>query len=282
MSKKAKVFKAFDDLYDMKEIDVSTKNIDVAHKYDSAGYDYVKKDVVSRYFTEWRNLKKIKNGSKKHRVLVIGDLHAPFHRKDAIVHIKRALLHKPDFVVFLGDLFDNHYHSFHDTDPDGLSANQEYKEAYDFIQKLHEMIPKALVCIGNHDALINRKAFKAGITQKWIKTLPEMFNLDGWDFKDYHRIGDFVFTHGLGQQAFSRSTNLGLSVVQGHYHSKFDVTATYDTNVRGNVRYAVNGGCLIDSKAYAFAYGKFGAVNKMGLTLIEDIFNKPVIKQFEI
>ena len=281
-NKKKLIFNTFDDLYKKKYISLHSKNKDVAETvYNHTGFD-IRMDTISRYFTEWRELKKERNAGKKHNVLVIGDLHAPFQREDALRHIKKMMKLKPDFVVFLGDLFDNHYHSFHETDPDGLSANQEYKKAYKFIQELHDLIPNALVCTGNHDALINRKAFKAGITKKWIKTLPEMFNLDGWDFKDYHRIGDFIFTHGLGQQALSRSENLGLSVVQGHYHNKFDVTAIYDANVHGNVRYAVNGGCLIDSKAYAFAYGKFGAVNKMGLTIIEDIYNKPVIKQFEL
>ena len=260
------------------DIDMNNKEIYEEGKFSKV-YPDDPKTTITRYFTEW----KLITPHRGHNVLVIGDLHAPFQHKAALIYIENVLRsNQIDEVVLLGDIVDNHYLSFHDSNVDGHGSNLEFLKAKAFLNQLHNVIPKCKVCIGNHDALADRKAFKAGMSQRWIKGIGEVFNLPGWDFQDFHGIGDFVFTHGLGQQASSRSWDLGKSVVQGHYHSKFGTRAFYDQSVKGGVRYAIDGGCLIDSGAYAFAYGKFGRVNKMGLTIIQDIFNKPVIKQIEL
>jgi predicted MPP superfamily phosphohydrolase len=55
-----------------------------------------------------------------HRVLCIGDLHAPFDLEeyyDFCCDI--ADKYKPTKVVFIGDVIDNHYASYHETDPPG-------------------------------------------------------------------------------------------------------------------------------------------------------------------
>jgi len=277
---KKSVFSMLDALVSKGIIDKGMTNKEIYKKgHFDVAFPKDPKTTVKRYFTEWRAITE----DTGHNVLVIGDLHAPFNHRLTMHYINSVLeRNRIDEIVLLGDIIDNHYLSFHDKDPDGYGSNLEFLKAKGFLDGLHKLIPKCKVCIGNHDALADRKAFKAGMSRRWIRTIPEVFDLPGWDFQDFHRIGDFVFTHGLGQQANSRSEDLGLSVVQGHYHSKFDVEAIYDQNVQGNVRYAVNGGCLIDSDAYAFAYGKFGRINRMGLTIIEDILGKPIVKQIKI
>src|SRR5690606_27252541 len=64
------------------------------------------------------------------RVLVIGDLHLPFEHKDYLAFCKKVY---EDFscnrVVYIGDIVDTHYSSFHNTDPDGSSAKDELEEA---------------------------------------------------------------------------------------------------------------------------------------------------------
>ena len=96
-------------------------------------------------------------------ILVIGDLHAPFIRKGYLEHCIKAYR---DFacnkVIFIGDLIDNHYSSYHDADPDGYGAGEELDRAIDQVQKWYKAFPKAKVMIGNHDAIIARKAFSSG------------------------------------------------------------------------------------------------------------------------
>jgi len=57
------------------------------------------------------------------------------------------------------DIIDNHYSSFHTTDPDGMGGGDELDFAIQEVQKWVEQFPVADVCIGNHDRIIMRKAF---------------------------------------------------------------------------------------------------------------------------
>ena len=59
-------------------------------------------------------------------VLVISDLHIPYHHKDSfdfLREIKKQF--KPDFVVNIGDLLDFHAISFHEHNPDLPSIGDE-------------------------------------------------------------------------------------------------------------------------------------------------------------
>jgi len=218
----------------------------------------------------------------KRNVLFIGDLHAPFMHKMAIPFIKHMLENNNiTDVVLAGDIQDNHFSSFHDVDPDGMSENDEFNKAKQQIQALYKLVPKAMVCSGNHDVIPNRKAFAAGLSSRWIKGISEALGVPGWEFKDFHEIGDFIFTHGMSQQAISRARNLGKSVAQGHYHSKFGIRSFYDTGGK-KMLYAIDSGCLIDSQAYAFDYGKFGPVMLKGLTVINDIEGIPSVSQMTL
>ena len=64
--------------------------------------------------------------SNETRVLCIGDLHEPFcldgYLEFCIEMYKKYNCNK---VVFIGDVIDNHYSSYHETDVNGLSGGQE-------------------------------------------------------------------------------------------------------------------------------------------------------------
>jgi hypothetical protein len=57
-------------------------------------------------------------------------------------------------------ILDNHYSSYHESDPDGYSAGEELDRAIDMIKIGIE--PKATVIIGNHDRLVYRKHLVGG------------------------------------------------------------------------------------------------------------------------
>ena len=62
------------------------------------------------------------------RILVISDLHIPYHHKDSIEFLKEIKKqYKPDFVVNIGDLLDFHAINMHTHDPDLYSAGHELK-----------------------------------------------------------------------------------------------------------------------------------------------------------
>ena len=98
------------------------------------------------------------------RVLHIGDLHLPFTHPKYLSFCKKIYKkYNCNKVVFAGDVLDNHAISYHETDPDGLSAGEELKKAQKMIRPWYKVFPKAKVTIGNHDALLSRKAKTHGI-----------------------------------------------------------------------------------------------------------------------
>ena len=72
------------------------------------------------------------------RILVISDLHIPYHHKDSFEFLREIKKeYKPDFVVNIGDLLDFHAISMHSHDPDLYSAGHELDKSKE------EPIPKA-------------------------------------------------------------------------------------------------------------------------------------------
>lgn len=188
------------------------------------------------------------------RVLVVGDLHFPFDKwgyLEFCIEIKER--YNCNEVVFTGDIIDNHYTSFHETDPDGMSANQELECALKKVDLWHRFFPEAKVCIGNHDLIPDRKRFTAGISSKWLKKIDEVLCTPNWDFKEEHEIDNVLYTHGTGRKARNRAKDELISIVQGHYHSESYVE--YFVGLERMI-FAMQVACGIDRRAYAMAYGK--------------------------
>jgi predicted phosphodiesterase len=184
------------------------------------------------------------------RVLVIGDIHEPFCLDGYLEHCKKQYKDfKCDKVVFIGDIIDSHYSSFHSTDPDGLSAIDELNAAIKKLRKWHKAFPGATVIIGNHDRIVARKALANGISAKWIKEFKDVLEVPTWNFTTDKVIDGVYYVHGEGATAFMKAKNQFRSVVAGHTHTKCYIE--YINNVFG-----MQVGCGVDAKAYAMAYAK--------------------------
>jgi len=71
------------------------------------------------------------------RVLVISDMHIPFHHKDSFAFLEAIKKeYKPDFVINIGDLLDFHAINMHTHDPDLYSAGDELKASKGFVPLL--------------------------------------------------------------------------------------------------------------------------------------------------
>lgn len=115
---------------------------------------------------EIKLLKDIKEISKNN-VLVIGDLHEPFCLDsyiDFCVETKER--YNYGTAVFIGDIINNHYSSYHESDADGLGAGDELILVISKIKKYYEAFPNATVVPGNHDRIVHRKAFSAGLSKR--------------------------------------------------------------------------------------------------------------------
>jgi metallophosphoesterase superfamily enzyme len=187
-------------------------------------------------------------------VLIIGDLHTPFNLKEYLLFCRiQQEKFKCGRVIFIGDLVDNHFSSYHESDPDGLSAGDELDLAINEIQKYYKVFPEADVIIGNHDRLVYRKAFSGGVSKRWIKEYKDVLGTPNWNFVENVEIFDININHGEGGTARAKMKKELQSQIQGHLHSDFYVEYIVGKNFR---IFGMQVGCGIDHKTYAMEYGK--------------------------
>jgi predicted phosphodiesterase len=193
------------------------------------------------------------------RVLVVSDLHIPFHHKSALDFCKRIYKDlKCNEVVMIGDLVDNHAISYHDHDPDGWSPEDEMREADRHLKVWFKAFPEVSLCCGNHDRLIDRKSKTVGLPSRAFRSFRDMWNLPkGWKDDFYHIIDGVKYTHGTsysGNLAHLKAAHDNrMSTVIGHLHSVCGIDYTANEN---DCIWGMSVGCLIDRHTYAFSYGR--------------------------
>ena len=187
-------------------------------------------------------------------ILIIGDLHAPFTLPKYLEFcLEQQKKYQCGKVIFIGDIIDNHYSSYHESDPDGMSAGDELDRAIKDIQKYYEAFPTATVIIGNHDRLVHRKAFSGGVSKRWIKEYKDVLNVPNWDFVEGIELFNVNINHGEGGTARTKMKKELQSQIQGHLHSDFYIEYIVGKNFR---IFGVQVGCGVDHHSYAMAYGK--------------------------
>jgi len=187
------------------------------------------------------------------RILVIGDIHAPFTLDGYLEFCEDMYArYNCNQVIFIGDIIDNHYASFHATDPDGMGGGDELDVAIEHVKMWSESFPVADVCIGNHDRIIMRKAFDSQIPSRWIKSYNEVLGTN-WNWVEHVVYDDVQYIHGEGGTARTKSKNDMMSTVQGHIHTQAYVEWSVGKMFK---IFGMQVGCGIDSKSYAAAYAK--------------------------
>ena len=191
---------------------------------------------------------------EENRVLFIGDLHEPFTLENFLeFNIETYKKYNCNKVVFAGDVIDSHYSSFHETDPDGMGGGEELDIAISKLKKWHDAFPDADVMIGNHDRIVYRKAFSAGIPKRWMKPFEEVLETPTWRFKESMVIDNVLYEHGEGGQAATKAKNNMMSSACGHTHTEAYVK--WLVGMKFKV-FGLQVGSGLDSKAYAAAYAK--------------------------
>ena len=107
---------------------------------------------------------------KNSRILVISDMHIPYHHKDSfafLTEIKKQF--NPDTVVNIGDSLDFHAISMHDSNPDLFSAGHELREARKYIKELEDIFPNVTEVDSNHSSLVYRRALKHGMSKEFLR-----------------------------------------------------------------------------------------------------------------
>ena len=135
------------------------------------------------------------------RILCIGDLHCPFELDGYLEFcVETYEKHYCNQVVFIGDIIDNHYSSYHESDPNGLGGGYELQQAIQHVAQWAEAFPVADVIIGNHDRIIMRKAFSSSVPREWIRDYNEVLGTS-WNWVERIEYDGVQYVHGEGGTA---------------------------------------------------------------------------------
>ena len=198
--------------------------------------------------------------SKNKCVLVISDTHEPYGHPDNIKFLRAiAEAYQIDRVIHVGDETDKHALSFHDSDSELFSAGNELIQAKKHLKEYYELFPRVDVMNSNHGSMVYRKAKANGIPLPYLKSYNDVLEApSGWVWHN-----DLViklptgqkcyFNHGIGADVKKVSQTMGMSVVQGHYHSIFKIDYWANPN---DLFFGMQVGCSIDDKSRAFSYNK--------------------------
>lgn len=203
----------------------------------------------------------------ENRVLCIGDLHEPFCLDGYLDFCKKTYAENNcNRVVFIGDIIDNHYSSYHESSADGMGGKYELEQAIQKLAKWYKAFPDADVTLGNHDRIIIRKAQTSNIPSMWIKEFGEVLNTPKWRFVTDVYIDGVRYVHGdkSGKPRSAVKRDM-VSTVSGHYH-----TDMYCEWMFGKTRaiFALAVGCGIDSSSYAMGYMQGGKKEAIGVGVI--------------
>jgi hypothetical protein len=196
-------------------------------------------------------------------ILVISDLHCPYSHKDTVAFLAALKAkYKPDLVISSGDEVDYHALSFHDSDPDLDSAGIELERAIEQLKPLYKMFPEMYIMESNHGSMVLRKGLAHGLPKKVLRGYNEILeapNTWKWvpDMIAHTPLGPVYFCHGKTGVAGKLASQYGMSAVQGHFHSKAQITYISTPH---KLIFDIHTGCMIDVKSRAFGYNKIDTV----------------------
>lgn len=217
---------------------------------------------------------------EERRVLVIGDTHEPFcleHYLEHCVRVKEK--YQCNIVVHIGDLIDNHFSSYHETDPDGFSAGQELHYAKKKVKRWKEAFPVVTWIKGNHDAIPERKLKTAGLSADMLKPMNELLDVPQWAYTISHEIDNVQYIHGQGGKANTKITKDMMSTVQGHLHTEANITYKVGKNFKV---FGMQVGCGINKDSYAMAYGRDFPKPAIGCGVVLENGRLPVIEMMDL
>jgi len=215
-----------------------------------------------------KNKKMYKNWTKKEsRILVVGDLHEPFCLDGYLEFCKDTYdKYNCNKVIFIGDIIDSHYSSYHETNADGMGGSDELEFAIKKLSKWYKAFPNADVTLGNHDRIIIRKAQTSNIPSRWIREFGEVLETPNWKFVTDVYYDGVRYVHGdkSGKPKMAAKRDM-VSTVSGHFHTDF-----YCEWMFGKTRaiFGMAVGCGIDSKSYAMGYMQGGKKEAIGVGIV--------------
>lgn len=220
------------------------------------GFDYI--DSMPRSEAEPWEPFSIQKASR--RVLVLSDLHVPYHNEMAIkAAIEYGISHEADTVFINGDLMDFHRISRFLKDPRSRNLNEELEAGRQMLTMIRVAFPNAAIYykLGNHDErlehyLILKAPELLGCTEFTVEFLLRCneHGITTIDDKRVVMLGKLPVIHGhevFGSGSVNPARTLYLrakaSALQGHNHRTSEHT---EKDIHGHISTTWSTGCLCE------------------------------------
>jgi predicted phosphodiesterase len=196
------------------------------------------------------------------KILVVGDIHFPYHNKRALKKIFEAIKReKPTHVVQIGDLYDQYAFSRFNKKNIELPQNELKKAVIlgsEFWRTVRNLC-RNVTCyqiLGNHDVrLVKRAEERLPEAQELVREkVNELYTFKGvktfYDDRTEVKICGITFMHGFRSKLGDHAKFNGLSTVCGHSHTGGVV---YEQR-NGRIIWELNAGYLADEKSEPLRY----------------------------
>lgn len=208
-------------------------------------------------------------------MLVFSDTHFPYHHPDTFEFLEAVKdKYHPSCTIHAGDITDSYAFSRYPKDPDHDECyTQEFRAVRDCIKKLNSIFPHLTIVKSNHDERLWERAKVSGIPKSIVLPFLEVIGAGdfNWELRDELILKIYgehwYFTHYRGSNVLTVAERAGMSVLQGHTHTKLNVRST--VTLQGRL-WGVDCGCLLGDDRHAFAYNKSSMIRpNLGVILIE-------------
>jgi predicted phosphodiesterase len=204
---------------------------------------------------------------KTSRILIISDLHVPYHDVKAWECVLQVIREtKPDVVVIIGDFADMYSISSH---PKSLDRKMNFATERDAVNAALDQVRLAagnacriVFCEGNHEDRITRYLQSSAPELGGIKEIRaeglfkiKQRNIEWVPYRTEIKIGNCAFTHDVGRCGVNTARqsllDYGGNLVVGHSHRG---AVVYQGEIKGSSHFCLNVGWLGDVEAIDYVH----------------------------
>lgn len=199
---------------------------------------------------------------KKFKVLALGDIHAPFHSKEAISFIFDNIEKiNPDVIIQLGDALDLFsFSNFPKTPLKKMNPQDELLEGIQVMGEIWDVLKKKcprakmIQILGNHCIRLNKRIIEKMPELSGMIDIGSLLNFEGVetikDYTDFVEIDGVAYHHGFKLKPLEHAKHFERSAVFGHTHKSW---IHYD-QINGKLCFDFSVGYLADPQHQALKY----------------------------
>lgn len=217
---------------------------------------------INQHLSEYE-AKVIQKSKKYPKILIVGDLHFPFHHKKCLESIHEfAKENQPDYIIQIGDLYDQYSHAKFPRSHNLFTPREEEKLARDLAEKMWSRFgsecpnAKKIQILGNHDARPLKRVLESlPQMEHWVeKYFQELMSFEGVETllnsREEYKIEDILIIHGYSSKLGDHRDHYLNSIIVGHSHTG----GVSFRQVNGKILFELNVGYVADQFAKGLSY----------------------------